>query len=80
MTNEQIREHAEELAHQIMEFVEDENPETAVHALSSVLGTLIFHNTGSQTDAAEKATVIAANISNIAIDAHRRFAEKGGEA
>jgi hypothetical protein len=77
MTSDQTRDRADELASQIMEFVEDENPESAAHALSSVLGILIFHNTGSQTEAAVRASAIGANISKIAIDAHRRFAEKG---
>lgn len=78
MTDEQTRKRAEALSHDIMEILEGEAPEAAVHALAATLGILIFHNTGSQSEAASKAAAVGTNITKIAREQHAKFSETAG--
>ncbi|MCE6073420.1 hypothetical protein FS799_00930 [Agrobacterium vitis] len=80
MEEAEIRANATRLADDIREFVEDEKPEVAVMALGGILAVLIFGNTSSIEEAAEKIAAVAENITAVTLRLHRDHAadEKAG--
>ncbi|TWD58138.1 hypothetical protein FB480_101893 [Agrobacterium vitis] len=78
MTPDDVRTRAAQLTTDIQEILEGENPDAALLALSSMVGVLIFHNTGNVSEAAGKAGEIGTNITKITRDLYQKYAETVG--